>query len=170
MKLFWSLKRSYEDPKLKITSRTRGQTEVYRGPLCPNGHEGIRYQSTDQCVECERISGRKGSKARGSLPDAVRRQSRWVESFERNFAGVSKIGIETVLKENHGKPLYKWLYRMRTHWDTHLADRQERLLSLGQPGWWLRTDPPLHQTRSGFLVWSPEHRVHKKNVVKNLVS
>lgn len=109
---------------MKIASRTRGETDVYRGPPCPNGHDGLRYKSTGQCVECKRESGRKTSKSRGSLSDAVRKQARWVNSFEKNFNAVSKLGILRVLSsEYHKTPLQAWVYRMRNRWSEHPAER-----------------------------------------------
>ena len=108
-----------------------------------------------------------GAKSRGPLSDAVRRQARWVNLFEKNLAAVSKLGIDRVLsREYYGKPTQKWLYRMRTRWDNHSADRKKLLLSLGQEGWWLRTDPARHQTRTGFLVGSAEHKRYKHSVGK----
>ena len=152
---------------MKIPSSTRGQTEVYKGPPCPSGHNGLRYKSTGQCVECKRLSGRKGAKSRGMLSDAVRKQSRWVQAFERNYATVAKLGIKRVLGPiYHAKPLQKWLYQMRVRWDDHTEDRRARLLALGQQGWWLRTDPPRHQLLTGFLVGSAEHKRHKREVNK----
>ena len=152
---------------MRITSRTRGETEVYRGPQCPNGHDGLRYNSTGQCVQCKRESGRKGSKSRGSLSDAVRKQARWVKCFEKNFKAVSKLGILRVLsRDYHKTEIQGWLYRMRTRWNEHPTDRQARLISLGERKWWLRIDPPRHQTRTGFLVGSVEHQEYKRTVRK----
>lgn len=153
--------------QLKIPSRTRGETEVYRGQRCPNDHAGIRYKSTGQCVSCKRESGRKGSKPRGSLSDAVRRQARWIAAFEKNFRAVSRLGISTVLsRENHNTPLQKWLYRMRTRWDCHPTARRSRLISLGEEKWWRRTALPRHQTRIGPPVGSPGHKEHRRAVNK----
>jgi hypothetical protein len=152
---------------LKISSRTRGETEVYQGSPCPNGHDGLRYKSTGQCVQCKRESGRKGLKARASLSDAVRRQARWIDSFEKNFKAVSKLGILRVLSsEYHKTRLQAWLYRMRNRWSEHPAERQKRLITLGEEGWWLHIDPPRHQIRLGFQVGTPEHKKHKKAVLQ----
>lgn len=152
---------------LKIPSSTRGETEVYRGLPCPNGHDGLRYMSTTQCVECKRARGRKGARPRGSLSNAMRGQARWTTAFERNFEAASKLGIDRVLsRENHGDRIQKWLYQMRARWNDHPNDRQTRLLSLGQEGWWLHTEPPRHQMRTGFLRGSSEYKRYKRAVNK----
>lgn len=133
----------------------------------PNGHDGIRYRSTRQCVECKRASGRKGSKSRGSLSSAVRRQARWLNAFARNFAATARLGIDRVLsREYHGTPLQKWLYQMRARWEGHPKDRRTQLLSLGQEGWWLRTEPPRHQMGTGVLRGSSEYNQYKRAVNK----
>jgi hypothetical protein len=151
---------------MKIQSRTRGRTEVFRGAPCPSGHEGLRYKSTRQCVECKRRSGRKGSVSQGSLADAVQRQTRWVALFDRNFNEVAKLGIVTVLNsEHHRTPLQAWLYRMRTRWANHPPDRQARLIKLGEEDWWHRIAPPRHQFRIGVRVGTPEHKKRKKEVL-----
>jgi 5-methylcytosine-specific restriction endonuclease McrA len=142
-------------------------TEVYRGPPCPSGHDGVRYKSTRQCVECKRASGRKNAEPRGALSDAVRKQSRWIAQFETNYRTVQKTGILKVLgAAYHVTPIQKWLYRMRTRWADHLPERQTRLIALGAGGWWQRTDPPRHQVRSGFQVGTDEHKQHKKGILQ----
>lgn|GEM_PF-1634343 len=155
---------------MKITSSTRGETSVFQGDPCPNGHDGLRYVSTRQCVQCKRANGRKNSSSAApskTLSEATRNQSRWVAAFEENYAAVKALGLGVVLtKDHHGSPLQKWVYRMRTRWSEHPADRQARLLELGEAGWWLRTDAPRHQTRSGVLVGTEGHKAHKQRVLK----
>lgn len=155
---------------VKIKSSTRGQTSVFRGDPCPNGHDGLRYVNTRQCVQCKRDRGKKAARTAASsksLSDATRSQARWVAAFEENYAAVRAIGLKLVLsKEHHDSPLQKWVYRMRTRWDTHPPDRQKRLLKLGEMGWWLRSDAPRHQTRSGALAGSAAHKAHKQSVLK----
>jgi len=51
---------------------------------------------------------------------------------------------------------------MRTRWDDHDETRKDRLLALGESGWWLRTDIPRHQKKLGFAVGSEAHKAHKK--------
>jgi hypothetical protein len=152
---------------LLIASRTRGRTKAFRGVPCPNGHDGLRYKSTRACVQCKRESGRTGFISRGTHLDAVRRQPRYIRLFEKNYSSVSRKGIGVILSAAyHSHPLQRWVYNKRSRWKSLPHAMRLRLLRLGEEGWWLRTAPPRHQTRTGMLVGSAEHKRHKLAVNK----
>jgi hypothetical protein len=55
---------------------------------------------------------------------------------------------------------------MRLYWEDQPAERQARLIALGEENWWRRVDPPRHQTRTGFQIGSPEYKTYKRWVNK----